>query len=152
MSTSLVNRSLDGIAGLADLLRAPFALATRIYVAQVFLWSGWLKIRDWEQTIALFEYEYKVPLLSPFWGAVTGTFGELVFSALLILGLGGRLPAIGLFFVNIVAVVSLWHVFSLETGIAGLRQHHLWGFMLAMLVVYGSGSWTLDRLLGRKRE
>jgi putative oxidoreductase len=152
MSTSLVNRTLDGTAKAADLLQAPFALITRVYVAWVFLKSGWLKIKDWEQTVALFEIEYHVPVLSPYMAAITGTASELIFSALLIVGLGGRVPAIGLFFVNIVAVVSLWHVFSLDTGIAGLRQHHLWGFMLGMLIVYGSGPWTLDRILGRKKD
>jgi uncharacterized membrane protein YphA (DoxX/SURF4 family) len=50
------------------------------------------------------------------------------------------------------AVVSYWHEFSKDDGIAGLRQHQLWGFMLAMLFIYGSGPWTLDRLLGRKRD
>ena len=34
--------------------------------------------------------------------------------------------------------------------IGGLRQHELWGFMLAMLAVYGSGALTLDRLLSRR--
>jgi putative oxidoreductase len=152
MSTSLVNRTLDGTANAADLLRAPFALATRVYVAWVFLKSGWLKIKDWEQTIALFEIEYQVPVLPPYAVAIAGTAGELLFSALLILGLGGRLPAIGLFFVNIVAVLSLWHVFSTDSGIAGLLQHQLWGFMLAMLAIYGSGPWTLDRFLGRNKD
>jgi putative oxidoreductase len=152
MSTSLVNRMLDGTAKVADLLQAPFALATRIYVAWVFLKSGWLKIKDWEQTVALFEIEYQVPLLSPYAAAIAGTAGELIFSALLIVGLGGRLPAIGLFLVNIVAVISLWHVFSQDAGVAGLLQHQLWGFMLAMLVVYGSGPWTLDRVLGRMKD
>jgi putative oxidoreductase len=153
MNTQPINRLLDGIAKAAGLLHAPFAFATRIYVGWwVFFRSGWLKITDWEQTISLFESEYRVPVLSPFWGAVTGTAGELIFSALLIVGLGGRLPALGLFFVNVMAVVSYWHEFSVDSGIAGLRQHHLWGFMLAMLFIYGSGPWSLDRVLGRREK
>jgi putative oxidoreductase len=153
MNTLAINRLLDGVANLANRLHAPLALATRIYVGWwVFFRSGWLKITAWDQTISLFESEYRVPLLSPFWGAVSGTAGELIFSSLLIVGLGGRLPSLGLFFVNVMAVVSYWHEFSKDDGIAGLRQHQLWGFMLAMLFIYGSGPWTLDRLLGRKRD
>ena len=147
-----LTRFLDASAKWADMLHAPFAFATRIYVGWWVFWrSGWLKITAWDQTISLFESEYRVPLLSPFWGAVTGTAGELVFSALLIVGLGGRIPALGLFFVNVMAVVSYWHEFSQDTGIAGLRQHQLWGFMLAALFIYGSGPWSLDRLLYRRK-
>jgi putative oxidoreductase len=152
MNTSALTRLLDGSAQLGDMLQSPIALATRVYVSWVFLWSGWLKIKFWDQTVALFESEYRVPLLSPFWAAVSGTAGELIFSALLIVGLGGRLPSLGLFFVNVMAVVSYWHEFSKDDGIAGLRQHYMWGLALAMLFAFGSGKWTLDRLLGRKRD
>jgi len=134
----------------ADALQPAFALITRWYVAWVFLKSGWLKLKDWEQTVALFEYEYKVPVLSPLWGAIAGTAGELVFSVLVILGLGGRIAPLGLFAVNALAVVSYWDVFSTDTGVAGLRQHHLWGFMLAMLTIYGMGKWSADELLRKK--
>jgi putative oxidoreductase len=152
MTTSPAARFLGGIADLADFLQAPFALATRIYVGYVFFWSGYLKIRYWEQTVALFESEYRVPLLSPLPAAIAGTFGELFFPVFLVLGLGGRLPALGLFTVNLVAVVSYWHVFSEDTGIAGLRQHELWGFMLAMLFIYGPGKWSLDTLLKNRKR
>jgi len=81
---------------------------------------------------------------------VVGTFGELFFPILLILGIGGRIGALGLFAVNLMAVVSYWHVLGTDEFIGGLRQHELWGFMLAMLAVYGSGALTLDRLLSRR--
>jgi len=143
-------RSMFALDKFADALQPAFALITRWYVAWVFLKSGWLKLKDWEQTVALFEYEYKVPVLSPLWGAIAGTAGELVFSVLVILGLGGRIAPLGLFAVNALAVVSYWDVFSTDTGVAGLRQHHLWGFMLAMLTIYGMGKWSADELLRKK--
>ncbi|HTE39394.1 MAG TPA: DoxX family protein [Steroidobacteraceae bacterium] len=130
-----------------DALQAPFALLVRVYVSWVFLKSALLKLQDWEQTVSLFELEYRVPLLSPLAGAVAGTAGELIFPVLLILGLGGRIAPIGLFAVNAMAVISYAHVFFEDTGIAGLRQHQLWGFMLLMLIFYGTGAWSLDRLL-----
>jgi len=143
-------RSFYGLDKYADLLQPAFALATRCYVAWVFLKSGYLKITDWEQTVALFESEYRVPLLSPLWGAITGTASELIFSVLVIVGLGGRLAPLGLFAVNAMAVVSYAHVFFTDNGIFGLRQHQFWGFMLAMLTIYGMGNWSLDTLIKRR--
>ena len=82
-------------------------LAARLYVAQVFFASGLTKIRDWDITLALFEDEYQVPLLSPALAATLGTAGELVLPVLLAFGLAGRFAAAGLSVVNAVAVISL---------------------------------------------
>lgn len=40
-------------------------LAIRIMIARVFFLAGLTKIRDWENTKLLFEYEYMVPVLPP---------------------------------------------------------------------------------------
>jgi putative oxidoreductase len=150
MKLQPLRRALEALDHYTNFLQAPFALGSRIYVGWVFLHSGNLKISDWGQTKDLFELEYHVPVLSPFWAAVSGTAGELIFSTLVIIGFGGRLSAIGLFFVNLMAVISYQDVLLADSGIAGLRQHELWGFMLAMLIVYGPGSWSLDRFLWNK--
>ena len=42
-----------------------FLLGLRGYVASVFFKSGLTKIQDFSSTVALFENEYKVPLISP---------------------------------------------------------------------------------------
>ena len=42
-----------------------FLLAVRLYVANVFFKSGLTKIQDFSSTVALFENEYKVPVISP---------------------------------------------------------------------------------------
>lgn len=131
-------------------LQAPFALATRLYLGHVFFTSGWLKLTNWSQTVSLFETEYHAPLLPPYLAALAGTFGELFFPVLLVLGIGGRIGALGLFAVNAVAVISYWHVLGTDDFIGGLRQHELWAFMLAMLAIYGSGSLTVDRLRTRR--
>ena len=55
---SVLSRALDA-------LQPAFALGSRIYVSWVFLKSGYLKVSDWDSTVALFEYEYHVPLLPP---------------------------------------------------------------------------------------
>jgi len=139
------------LARALDALQPAFALGTRIYVSWVFLWSGWLKLKDWDQTLALFEYEYRVPLLTPWLAAIVGTAGELVFPTLLIVGLFGRFSALGLQAVNVLAVVSYAHVLFQEGFAAAIGQHYLWGFMLAMLAIYGPGSWSMDRWLMARR-
>jgi len=150
LTISTLTRPLTKLARGLELLRAPFGLATRLYVGWVFLKSGWWKLTNWDQTVSLFETEYKVPLLSPTLAAITGTFGELFFPILLILGLAGRVGALGTFAVNVMAVVSYYHVLSQEGFEAGLWQHYLWGFMLAVLAIYGTGALSIDRLLAHR--
>lgn len=148
MKTANLNRLLALPGRVLDPLQPLFALATRWYVSWQFLKSGWLKVTAWDSTLALFRDEYHVPVLPPELAAIVGTFGELLFPVLLILGLGGRIGPLGLFAVNLMAVVSYAHVL-LEPGFeAALGQHVLWGFMLAMLAVYGLGGLALDRVLG----
>ena len=120
-------------------------LAIRLYVARVFLLSGFAKIRDWSTTLALFRDEYHVPLVPPALAAPLGTFGELVFPVFLALGLGTRFAALGLTFVNLVAVVSYWHVLS--TAPAALAQHFFWGTLLLVTLFHGGGRISLDHLL-----
>jgi putative oxidoreductase len=142
-----LSRSLELLATALGALAAPFAFATRLYVSWQFLKSGWLKLTSWDVTLDLFRYEYHTPVLPPEVAAVAGTTGELLFPVLLILGIGGRLGAVGLFAVNAMAVISYSHVLLSEGYEAALGQHVLWGFMLAMLAVYGLGAWSLDRWL-----
>ncbi len=111
-------------------------------MGQVFFLSGLTKIRDWGTTVALFTDEYKVPLLPPAMAALMGTAGELVLPVLLVLGLGGRFAALGLFVVNAVAVVSL-----AEIAPAALQQHVFWGALLAGVAIYGPGAWSLERMV-----
>jgi putative oxidoreductase len=139
------------LAHLLNTLQAPFALATRVYVSWVFLKSGYLKLSDWDSTLALFEYEYRVPLLSPQLAAIAGTAGELVFPSLLILGLFGRLSALGVQAVNVLAVISYAHVLYQQGFAAAIGQHYLWGFMLLVLAIYGPGAWSLDHWLSARR-
>lgn len=117
-------------------------LAARFYVAQAFFLSGLTKINDWDTTLALFADEYKVPLLSPTLAAYAGTAGELVLPVLLLLGLAGRFAALGLSVLNVVAVISLS-----EIAPAALQQHVFWGSLLLALVLWGTGRWSLDRVL-----
>ena len=130
-------RGLDFLAPLAD-------LGLRVWVGIVFLKSGLAKIQSMESTIMLFENEYQVPLLSPEIAAYLGTFTELVFPVLLIIGLGGRFSALVLFLFNIVAVISYP---TLNPG--GVEQHQIWGLMLLVTLLHGPGKLSVDHFIGR---
>jgi putative oxidoreductase len=53
------------VFGAGNYLAIPALLGARLYVAWVFFKSGLVKIKDMENTILLFEYEYVVPVLDP---------------------------------------------------------------------------------------
>lgn len=131
-------RGLDFLAPLAD-------LGLRLWVATVFFKSGLTKIASFDTTVQLFTYEYHVPLLSPTIAAWLGTFTELFFPVLLVLGLGGRLSAWVLFVFNIVAVI-----FYPDLNPAGIEQHQVWGLMLLVTMLHGPGKLSVDHWLRRR--
>lgn len=96
-----------------------------------------MRTGGWETTIALFSDEYHVPLLPPELAAWLGTGAELLLPCLLVLGLGGRIAAIGLLVLNAVAVLSLGDVAE-----AALQQHVFWGSLLIGLALWGAGRST----------
>jgi putative oxidoreductase len=133
----------DLLLSLAPLLLLFF----RLYVGWVFFTSGLWKFNNWEQNLAVFEYEYAVPLLNYELAAYLATFGELVFPLFLFAGLGTRFAAIALSFVNIVAVISYYA--TLSKG-AGLALHELYGAMLLVSIVFGGGFLSVDQWIKSK--
>jgi putative oxidoreductase len=123
-------------------------LGIRLYVAEVFLRSGLLKLGNWSGTMYLFENEYKVPLLPPELAVYFGTFGELFFPPLLALGLAGRFAALSLSVVNVVAVVSFWHVLSGNE--AALMSHVYWAVLLLVTLCHGPGRISVDHWIRRR--
>jgi putative oxidoreductase len=120
-------------------LQAPAVLFARVFVGLAFFRSGLTKIADWDTTLALFADEYHVPFLPTQVAAVAGTFGELFFPVLLILGLLGRFSAMSLSVDNVVAVISLS-----EIAPAALQQHQFWGALLLGVILWGPGKWSVD--------
>jgi putative oxidoreductase len=133
-----------GFGELVDKLQPFFALAIRLYVARVFFASGLIKIMSWTSTLALFENEFHVPVLSPTTAAYVGTAAELGLPVLLALGIGTRFAAIALFAFNIVAVISYP-----DLSDAGLKDHILWGALLLVTLVYGPGKISVDHWVQR---
>lgn len=120
-------------------------LGIRLSIAWDFWKSGVNKFQSWDSTLWLFENEYHVPLLSPKIAAYLGTGAELLFPAMLAIGLGGRFAAFSLFIFNIIAVISYP---TLNPN--GVYQHQLWGLMLLIPMFFGPGKISIDHLIRKK--
>lgn len=128
---------------------ALISLALRWYVGWQFFKAGLIKVSDWGATTALFHDLYHVPVLPPELAAVMGASGELAFPALLFLGLFSRPAALGLFLVNLMAVISYPDLFTFECP-AAINDHGFWGAMLLVLIAFGPGRLSLDNWLAGK--
>jgi putative oxidoreductase len=124
-----------------DLLAPISFLLLRCWVAWQFFKSGLVKLQSFDSTLMLFEYEYAVPLLSPTIAAYLATAAELVLPILLIIGLAGRISALGLFILNLVAYISY--------ADALLTDHLPWGLILLLFTLNGPGKLSIDYLISR---
>lgn len=130
------------LASKVSLLQPVALLAARFYVAWAFFSSGLTKLRDWDSTLMLFEYEYQVPVLPFELAAYLGTAAEIILPLLLMAGVASRVSALGLFIVNIVAVISLEDIAA-----AAYAEHVLWGTLLLQVVIFSGGRFALDRVI-----
>lgn len=136
---------------LADWGGALLSLALRLFVGWQFFKAGLIKIGDWSATLALFRDEYQVPVLPPEIAALAGTAGELALPILLFAGLISRPAALGLFAVNLMAVISYPQLFKFECP-AAINDHFYWGALLLVLIAFGPGKISLDHWLSRQNR
>jgi len=122
-------------------LQAAALLAVRLWIAEIFFMSGLTKIKSWATTIALFEDEYNVPLLSPEIAAYITTFAELVLPALLILGLMTPLSAFVLICMTLVIEIFIY---------PDTTEHYYWLLLLSILFTHGGGKFGLDYWLVKR--
>jgi putative oxidoreductase len=125
-------------------------LFIRGVIAYHFLPAGWLKLQSWSSTLLLFEHEYAVPFLSPVFAAYMGTFVEITMPILLLIGFGGRIPALILFKFNVLAVYAYQHFLFGPSGAEGLEDHFYWGVLIMVTLFHGTGKLSLDYLLSRR--
>ncbi len=140
-SDSMVERYRTICTHLERFPLALIQLAMRVAVGTVFLKSGLLKINSWEFAIKLFEDEYKLPVISPWLGAVLATFNELTFSVLLIVGLATRLATLPLLGMVLVIQVLVYP--------QAWPEHLLWASILVFLLTRGPGIVSVDGLIAR---
>lgn len=127
----------------ADLVQ----LALRGGLAGIF-WSsartkveGLLTVSD--NTYFLFEEEYRLPLLAPDLAAPLATYAEHLLPVLLVLGLGSRFAALGLFVMTLTIQLFVYPNAFLST--------HLGWFALALAIIAkGPGRISIDHLIARK--
>jgi len=115
-------------------------LLFRFAIASVFLKAGLLKLASWEQTVQLFQDEYKVPVLPPDIAATMAATFEIGCSTLLILGLATRVATLPL--LGMIAVIQTFVYPN------AYSEHLTWASILLFLLTRGGGPWSLDRLLG----
>jgi putative oxidoreductase len=128
-----------------ELLSPVLDLVVRLWLAAVFFKFGLSKLVSWDITIALFTYQYHVPLVPPAAAAMMAMTIELVFPVFLALGLGSRLASAVLFVFNFVAVVAYPDLHEPE-----LKDHIYWGFLLLMPLVHGPGRISVDHVIRAK--
>ncbi len=125
-----------------DYLQPVVNLLFRFWVAKVFFMSGLTKIKSWDTTLMLFEYEYAVPLIDFKLAAFLATGAELLFPVLLLVGLAGRFSAAALFILNIVAAISYPDISP-----GGINDHYFWGAMLLVIFAYGPDKLSADHFI-----
>ena len=116
-------------------------LMFRIAIAVVFFRSGLTKIASWDSTVALFQEEYRVPLLPPETAAYMAAAFELSCSALLALGLASRLATLPLLGMTLVIQTFVYP--------EHWSEHLTWLALLLFILTRGPGALSLDRLLAR---
>lgn len=130
-------------------------LGARLWIGYTFFSAGMSKLDnylngEWSTTVYIFQDIYPLPgvpakVVAPLW-----TGAELVFPALLILGIAGRLSAFGLLVLTFLMEVGMRMADPdheiMDTNIMG-------ALLLAVIVVRGGGLLSVDNAVcGRKKK
>jgi putative oxidoreductase len=122
------------------------ALAVPFWKSGVLKWNGFLRLND--TAVYLFADEFKLHLPggpydfpAPAVMAFVSGCGEIIFPALLVLGLGTRFAALGLLFMT--CIVEL-------TVPDGWPIHITWAAMALAIMAWGPGRLSIDHALRRR--
>ena len=136
-----LNDTLTPLRNAAHRFLVPVALlAARLFVANDFFKSGWLKFSyvrndDLDTLYFLFE-DYHVPLLPVKVAAWMGMMGELGLSTLLALGLFARFGAAGLIVMSLI-------IYKTDMNMVA----PFWALICLIVVAQGAGKLSLDALI-----
>lgn len=98
---------------------------------------GWPRLSD--SAVALFQEEYRLPLLPPELGATLAALGEHLLPVLILLGLGTRFAALGLLLMTAVIQLLVYP--------GAYPTHGVWAAVLLYLMARGPGRVSLDHLI-----
>lgn len=138
----IVQRTIAAMGRIPDGL---IALAVRIFPAAVFWQSGATKVAGLHLrpgTIALFQNEYRLPLIDPAIAAYVSAFSEHFFPILLVIGLATRFSALALLLMT--AVIEIFvYPYAWPT-------HGVWAACFLVVIARGPGWLSLDHLIAQK--
>ncbi len=117
------------------------AIIARIGIATTFFRSGLLKLDGWSNgnTLALFQYEYKVPVIPPELAAPLAMAMELSMPILILAGFLTRFAALALFCMTLVIEVFVYP--------NAFDTHGVWAAALLYLMKYGPGTLSIDNFV-----
>ena len=118
------------------------ALVNRMAISAIFFFSGRTKVEGFltvtDSTYALFQDEYKLPLISAEIAAHAATWAEHLFPLLLLFGLFTRFSALALLGMTLVIQIFVYP--------DAWPTHLSWAGLLLFLIGRGAGEISLDRL------
>jgi putative oxidoreductase len=144
-----MTRLIDTLIGLmAHVPHSLVALIGRLSIGLVFWNSGRTKVQGWnifhvnDSTLFLFKEEYKLPVVPPELAALGAQVAEHVFPVLLIIGLATRFSALALLVMTLVIQIFVYP--------NAYVVHGTWAAILLMLIKFGPGQISADRLIARR--
>lgn len=139
------DRLLAAVPSAVPLLALRVALAIPFWRSGLTKWDGFLNLSSGARY--LFEQEFRLHIFgqafaypAPLAMAFLAGMGEIVLPILLVLGLGTRFAALGIFAMTIIIQLTIPDGF--------VNFHLPWFAMALTLLVYGGGTLSADRLLG----
>ncbi len=117
------------------------AIIARIGIATTFFRSGLLKLDGWSNgnTLALFQYEYKLPVIPPEFAAPLAMAMELSMPILILAGFLTRFAALALFCMTLVIEIFVYP--------NAFDTHGVWATALLYLMKYGPGTLSIDNFV-----
>jgi putative oxidoreductase len=161
VTTAATFRLIDGAVDLMS--RIPetlIAFIARFSIAAVFWKSGQTKVQGFaidivnrefefgwprlsDSAVALFQDEYRLPLIAPELAAPLAAVAEHVLPLLLLIGLATRFSALALLGMTLVIQVFVYP--------DAYATHGTWAALLLYLIARGPGALSIDHWLARRR-
>ncbi len=140
---TLYNKFVEGTGKLRDI---PLLLF-RLILAYGFYEPAMMKIKNLSGVAEWFgSMNYPLPMMSASISMVTEVAGVI----LLILGLGSRVIALPMMFIMVIATFTVHISNGFAAGDNGFEIPLYYFLMLFALVVYGSGKYSVDSLIGKR--
>ncbi len=114
-----------------------FLFTLRLLIACTFWELGLNKLNDINSAILLFQYQYRIPFVSPVIIAYSVAFFEIICSIFLIFGVFTRLSTIPL-----IVITLMTHFLAFENDL-----HFYWLTSLLTIFIFGSGAICLNDLI-----